>query len=139
MIIGQTPTNKFCGATITAMTNNLLNKYKGALIQSCKNVEFFTASLTEVQKEAMFEDSCVFTVEPNYILRARAHTTSSATTRCVRYVTKHLGDSHGDDKQEIHKLAIPKFNLRYENPPSKLLCMLCTSCFISSTKPYFFD
>ena len=113
MIIGSTPTNQFCGATIIAVSNYLLNTYGRALIQSYENAEFFSASLTEAQKDAMFEDSCVFTVEPNYILKARSRTMGSATTR-------RLGGSH-NDKQERRRLAIPEFNLRDENPPSELL------------------
>jgi len=61
----------------------------------------------------MFEDSCVFTVEPNYILKARSRTMGSSTTR-------RLGGSH-NDRQEHRRLAIPEFNLRDENPPSELL------------------
>jgi len=102
MIVGENPTGTNCGSTITSVTSGLLSKYGGTLIQSYENAEFFSVSLTEAQKDAMFEDDCVFTVEPNYIVRARGR----ATTDNVK------------QQQRLRRLAIPEFNLKDENPSS---------------------
>lgn len=111
MIIGSTPTGEFCGATVAAVTNSLLSQYGGSLIQSYENAEYFSASMTEAQRNAMFKDNCVFTVEPNYVVRARGIWN--------RGTTKRLGDSHLYESSERHRnLAIPEFNLRDENPPN---------------------
>lgn len=107
MIVGDSPTGTSCGSTLTAATNSLLSQYGGTLIQAYENAEFFSASMTSAQKDAMFEDDCVFTVEPNYIVRARGRT------------TKRIG-ADVTFKKEVHarRLAIPEFNLQDENPPN---------------------
>jgi len=106
MIVGETLTGVSCGATVPAATSSLLSKYGGTLIQTYENSEFFAAEMTEAQKDAMFEDDCVFTVEPNYIVRARGRTTA-----------KRLGDNSGVGMEEHRRrLGIPEFNLRDENP-----------------------
>ena len=55
----------------------------------------------------------MFTVEPNYVVKARGLT----TTKKRKALT---GESSAADR----KLAIPEFNLRDDNPPSTyLICI----------------
>lgn len=111
MIIGENPNQLFCGDTVTAVTNSLLSNYGGTLIQTYENAEFFAASMTEAQKDAMFADGCTFTVEPNYVVKARGRTTK-----------RRLRDPDMKEARANHekgrKLAIPEFNLKDEEPPS---------------------
>lgn len=114
MIIGENPTGITCGGTVSAAASSLLGNYGGNLIQSYENAEFFSATMTEAQKDAMFEDPCVFTVEPNYIVRARGRST----------VRGEGGAAKGEEEEAVvgedvqRRLAIPEFNLKDENPPS---------------------
>lgn len=110
MVTDSNPTGLFCGATITDVATYLLGNYGGTLIYLYENAEFFSASLTEEQKDAMFADNCVFTVEPNFKVRARGTTTGEH---------RRLGSSAHD--QEQRRLAIPEFNLK-EVPASELDC-----------------
>lgn len=104
-IISSNPTGLFCGATITDVSTYLLGKYGGSLIHTYENAEFFSAALSQAQQEAMFEDKCVFTVETNYVVRARGVTT---TTRAL-----------DGEEQRRRRLAIPEFNLKERNVASK--------------------
>lgn len=106
MISGENPTGISCGATTAAVATSLLSSYGGSLIQTFDNAEFFAASMTEAQKDAMFEDPCTYTVEPNYVVKARGFR---------NFLTRR--DTH--DNEGNRKLAIPEFNLRDENPTSK--------------------
>jgi hypothetical protein len=123
MIVGSTPTNQFCGNTVADVTNSLLSQYGGTLIQSYENAEYFSASMTAGQKDAMFGDDCVFTVEPNYVVKARGITGNNRGAASI--TKKRLGDSNlGESSEKERNLAIPEFNLRDESPPSKLYyCM----------------
>jgi len=107
MIVGDSPTGTSCGSTLTAATNSLLSQYGGTLIQAYENAQFFSASMTSAQKDAMFADDCVFTVEPNYIVRARGR-----TTKRVGADVTFMKEDHD------RRLAIPEFNLKDENPPN---------------------
>jgi len=117
MIVGSTPTNQFCGNTVADVTNSLLSQYGGTLIQSYENAEYFSASMTAGQKDAMFGDDCVFTVEPNYVVKARGITGNNRGAASI--TKKRLGDSNlGESSEKERNLAIPEFNLRDESPPN---------------------
>lgn len=102
MVIGETPTTTYCGDTTSGLASSLLGTYGGSLIQTFESAEFFHASMTAAQKDAMNEDPCTFTVEPNYYVSMRG----KRTTENLRVDKSH------------RRLAIPEFNLRDETPPN---------------------
>ena len=121
MIIGEGAGGTTCGATTSSAASSLLNSHGGSLISAFETAEYFAASMTETQKASMVGDACVFTVEPNYVVRARG----LATTKKRKALT-------GEASKRTRKLAIPEFNLRDDNPPSKYL--IHASIFLSCAR-----
>jgi len=107
MIIGEAAGGTSCGSTTSSAASSLLSSHGGSLISAFETAEYFAASMTEAQKESMSDDPCVFTVEPNYVVRARGLTT-----------TKKRKALTGEPSKRTRKLAIPEFNLRDTNPPN---------------------
>lgn len=117
MIVGESASGASCGSTVAAATSSLLGTYGGTLIRSYENAEFFAARMTEAQKNNMMADDCVFTVEPNYVVRARGRTTRlRGGGRTAMPARKDNGRRKLREEQDRRRLAVPEFNLRDENP-----------------------
>ncbi|KAL7529137.1 hypothetical protein ACHAWF_002852 [Thalassiosira exigua] len=112
-VVGETPTGTYCGDTTAAVTNALLTRHGGGLIQTYEASEFFHASMTSAQAAAMNADACTFVVEPNYKVYARGRTVRGAPKQEVlEPPPEPLGYSDA-----MHRnLAIPEFNMRDESP-----------------------